>query len=313
MSSKSDYIKKMISEMPEEARADMLADLLAAPENSLGQIDLALMADYTDAAIERWENFGKMQGMSTGYPKLDELMKGLVPGELTVIAGKTSHGKTTLALNIANKMAQQDKSALFVTLEMSQTEITSRYMQINGGNNSDGYAKASSLTILQAANELNWRNIDSLVQKAKEEMNVDLVVIDHLHYFTRELEHIAEDLGRITKELKKNAIQHSVPIILISHVRRTAKQDSAATLDDLRGSSYIAQDADIVLMVSRARDYPERVTVQIEKNRNRGFDYQHDTAFLHVDKIKIYNDASDTIFQDKAGGQEQTEPPVPLF
>lgn len=304
---KLDYIKKLIAEMPDEQRVDMLADLLSAPENQLDQIELALLGDYTEAAEERWKNFGKMQGMSTGYPKLDKLTKGLVGGELTIIAGKTSHGKTTLAVNIANKVALQGKTVLFVTLEMTHAEIASRFMQINGGKDSEDYARASSLVTFQSATDLNWRSIDGLMERAKEMINVDLVVIDHLHYFTRELEHVAEDLGRITKELKKNAIRYDVPVVLLSHVRRTAKQALSATLDDLRGSSYIAQDSDIVLMVSRVRTAPTCLTVQIEKNRNRGFDYDADTVNLYVDKIKIYNDEVESIdFSEPTGAQKNS-------
>ena len=57
------------------------------------QFELELMSDYTEDAIERNKNFGKMQGISSGYRKIDELTKGFVGGELTVIAGKTSYGK----------------------------------------------------------------------------------------------------------------------------------------------------------------------------------------------------------------------------
>lgn len=285
---RADKVKKLLEEMGEDEKTDMLADLLTAPENVLGSIELSLLSDYTQQAEERHLHFGQMQGIGSGYDKIDQLTKGFVPGELIVIAGKTSHGKTTLALNIANHVALKGKTVLFVTLEMTQVELTSRYMFINDGN-TDEYQEVAGHTVLQSANELNWRNIDGLMQKAKEEMDVDLVIIDHLHYFTRELEHVAEDLGRITKELKKNAIIHGVPVILISHVRRTAKNSDEASIDDLRGSSYIAQDADIVLMVSRSRIAPELLTVTISKNRNRGYDYNFDSAELFLDKIKIFN------------------------
>jgi replicative DNA helicase len=63
------------------------------------------MSEYTDKAREFAQNFGKMQGLSSGYLSIDELTKGFVKGEVTVIAGKTSRGKTTLAMNIANNLA----------------------------------------------------------------------------------------------------------------------------------------------------------------------------------------------------------------
>lgn len=252
------------------------------------QFQLELMADYTEQAIERIDLFGKMQGLSCGYKKIDNLMKGLVGGEMTVIAGKTSYGKTTIAINIANKVALSGTPVLFVTLEMTKPEITTRFMNINGGN-TDDYQKAAGMIAFQVTNELNWKSIDRLVQRFVKQFTTGLIVIDHLHYFTRELDNVAEDLGRVTKELKKNAEDHNVPIILISHVRKTGKTESAG-IDDLRGSSYIAQDADIVLMVGRKQDEPNLMKVSIEKNRNRGYDYKDNIADMHIDGIKVYDE-----------------------
>lgn len=252
------------------------------------QFELELMSNYTEEAIERYKNFGKMQGLSSGYRKIDALTKGFVGGELTIIAGKTSYGKTTLAINIANKIALAGTPVLFVTLEMTKGEITSRFMQINGGDNED-YQNVANLIAYQVTNELSWKSIDGLVGQFVKQFANGLIVIDHLHYFTRELEHVAEDLGRITKELKKNAEVHNVPIILISHVRKVLR-DAPAGIDDLRGSSYIAQDADIVLMVGRDASDEHQLAVKIEKNRNRGYDYLDDVAEMYLDKITIHND-----------------------
>lgn len=290
------YIKKMIGELKDdellELQTDLLADLDDDTPNEAEEMNLVLMGDFTDAAQERYKSFGKMQGLSSGYPKIDDLTHGFAPGELVIVAGKTSRGKTTLALNISNKLALQDKTVLFVTLEMTHDEITQRMMFINDcteDNLTDDYFTAAGHIAFQKTDELNWNSIDKLMEKAKVEMNVDLVVIDHLHYFTRELTNVAEDLGRITKEFKKNAIRHGVPVLLISHVRKTGN-DSEATMEDLRGSSYMAQDADIVLMVGRNDKDPLHTFVKIEKNRNRGFDYERNVVQLYTDRIKISND-----------------------
>lgn len=298
MGNQVDWLKRKINELPEEEQTALAAEMLSqmgdSPDTQSEQMKLVLMSDFTDEARETYRNFGKMNGISTGYPKLDVLTKGLVGGELIVVAGKTSRGKTTLALNIANNVALAGRTVLFVTLEMTHAEITSRTMFINGCDpnseeTTEDYNKVASQTVFQATDELNWKSIDKLMEAAKRDMNVDLVVIDHLHYFTRELDNIAEDLGRITKEFKKNAIRHKVPVMLISHVRKTAN-GAEATMDDLRGSSYMAQDADIVLMVARMPDNPTATFVRIEKNRIRGFDTEMDTVQLYTDKIKIYNE-----------------------
>lgn len=283
------YLVKKIKELNEEEQSSLLEEIIAevtAPiKTKVDQCGIQLLSDYTAPALERFENFGKMQGTSTGYKSLDGLTKGLVGGELTIIAGKTSYGKTTLAINIASRVAKAGTPVLFVTLEMTKVEIASRFMSINGGDTED-YEKVSGITAVQVSNELDWKSIDGLVQNFINQFDKGLIIIDHLHYFTRELANVAEDLGRVTKELKKNAEIHDVPIILISHVRKTAK-DEAAGIDDLRGSSYIAQDADVVLMVGRDGEDQNKLFVKIEKNRNRGYDYKNNVSEMYIDGITI--------------------------
>lgn len=300
------YLLKKYKELPDDERAELLEQIInetTAPlETKADQHALELLSEYTEKAEERYKNFGKMQGLSTGYKQIDNLTMGLVDGELTIIAGKTSYGKTTLAINIANKLALASTPVLFVTLEMTKTEIASRFMAINGGN-TDDYQQVSTLTAVQTSNSLDWRSIDGLLGNFIEQFTHGVVIIDHLHYFTRELQNVAEDLGRVTKELKKNADHHQVPVILISHVRRTSK-DESASIDDLRGSSYIAQDADIVLMVGRDADDQAKLFVKIEKNRNRGFDQSKAVAEMVIDGIKINSKTLDVF---PIANKEETE------
>lgn len=291
-------LERIFKKMPQEKQQEVWLKYSNVMEGysqkNASQFELELMSNYTDEAVERHKNFGKMQGLSSGFRKIDELTKGFVGGELTIVAGKTSYGKTTLAINIANKIALAGTPVLFVTLEMTKGEISSRFMQINGGNNDD-FQTVAGLIAFQTTNELNWKSIDGLVGEFVKSFTNGLIVIDHLHYFTRELENVSEDLGRLTKEFKKNAEIHNVPILLVSHVRKTVN-DKEAGIDDLRGSSYIAQDADIVLMVGRSKENEKALYVSIEKNRNRGYDYKDNVAEMYIDGIVISNDGAYSSF-----------------
>ena len=295
--SKLDYLVTEIEKLkPEEvAKLDELIvnKLAGQAELMRRQYDLESMLDYTDQAEQLDKEFGQMRGFSSGYSKVDRLTKGFVGGELTVIAGKTSYGKTMLAINIANNIAKTKTPVLFVTLEMTKAEITSRYMHINNGI-SDDYFDVGAMTVFQKTDELSWKSIDGLVGRFVKDFSKGLIVIDHLHYFTREVDKLSEDLGRITKEFKKNAIRHDVPIILISHVRKT--NGANANMEDLRGSSYISQDADIVLMVGRRQDDNNHMLVNIEKNRNRGFDRHNHEVELYLKGIQLFDKESDGVF-----------------
>jgi replicative DNA helicase len=255
-----------------------LEEALAKVKEKVGEVNkmnagnnkyqITSMADHIDAAIERFENWGQMYGMSTGFPSIDQLTLGLVSGELIIVAGETSRGKTLLSMNIANNIAKGGGRVLFVTLEMTHAELTSRYMFLNGGPDTEDFATVAANTVFQHNDELDWKDIDGLIANAKEQLDVDLVIVDHLHYFTRELQNVSEDLGRITKEFKKNSIRHNIPIILISHVRKMASGEDLNE-NALRGSSLIGQDADIILFVNRDPETNE-MGVLITKNRNRG-------------------------------------------
>ena len=250
------------------------------------QHQITLVADYIEEARESFKNWGKMQGLSSGYQSVDRLTKGFVGGEVTVVGARTSVGKTTFALNIANNIALTGGSVLFVTMEMTPREVTSRLMSLNGGESNDFY-KVSALISYQAVNNLDWQSIDGLIAEAKRELDVKFVVIDHLHYFSRETRNPYEEIGNITKEFKRAAVNHDVPIMLISHTRKMNDNNKQADTDDLRGSSYIGQDADMVLMLGRDNDDKTKMGVRILKNRNRGFDYENDSCDLTYDGIKL--------------------------
>lgn len=258
------------------------------------------MMDYIDSSKERYKNWGKMQGLSTGFPSIDEQTLGLVEGELVIIAGPTSKGKTLLAMSISNNVAKYGGRVLFVTLEMTKEELTSRYMFVNGGWDSKEFGLVAANTIFQDNDELDWKDIDGLIQNAKEQLDVDLVVIDHLHYFSRDIKNASEELGKITMTFKKNAMRHKVPIILISHIRKLGKDEDLSG-ESLRGSSLIAQDSDIVLLVNRDPE-TNAMGVLIDKNRNRGkiSDRTRDWNGRTEREINtIYLDFNNTKLQDR--------------
>ncbi len=233
-------------------------------------------AEFEEEARELVKNWGTYQGLQTGIRAIDCLTKGLVGGELIIVAGETSHGKTLTAINMATKLAEKGNSVLFVTLEMTWPQMTARIMKTTDKD------LGSLPIIFQDKDELNWKDVDRLIGDAVKE-GVQCVFVDHLHYFSRELEKVSEDLGRITKEFKKNAIRHNVPIVLISHVRKKhAGQKTAASNDELRGSSYIAQDADIVLFVNRESE--TKTVITITKNRNRGFNPDHASSPVEIEE-----------------------------
>lgn len=246
---------------------------------------LKRLDEYTEGGKKIYKNWGKLRGLSTGYVALDHMLMGLTRGEVTVIAGKTSRGKTTLALNIAKNISLDDHNVLFLSMEMTQEEIAGRLLYMCGGETED-YAKASFNIQVQEEPHLHYTNISPTVERALKDFQARLLVIDHLHYFTRGGDQASEEIGQITMEVKRVARVHRIPIILISHVRKTDKE---ATMEDLRGSSYIAQDADNVLLIGQNEG---KMMVKIEKNRTKGIKDQYAETSFKMDGIIVNEETS---------------------
>jgi len=289
-------IKEDLLDLEPEEKEKMLDLLVGMQEDEnekrRQEIQIHTISEYTEEAKKIIANWGKVTGIRSGYPTIDSLTKGFDPGNLIVLAGRTSQYKTMLSINMARNIAKSGIPVMFVTLENTKAEIAGRLMKICG--DSEEYEDVATMIAVQARDELDWRNVDALIESFIQLFNGEgIVFIDHLHYFARDTEKQAEMLGNVTKELKKNAIRHEIPIVLISHVRKAENKNKAKDLpdiEDLRGTSYIAQDADIVLMVGQGMTEKNNVVVQLQKNRNKGHDRDNDTTYLRKDPngIRIY-------------------------
>ena len=201
--------------------------------------------------LEEWRKIARettpkdgIRGMSLGYRKLDEMTEGFEPGEVMILTGHTKHGKSKLAANLAWNVAQQGKNVMFINTEMTKMQVARR---MNGMSKSDAPTKGKIYMNDRA--DLEAYDATALMERAKE-IGCDMVIIDHLHFFSRSTDNQTNEISKITKEFKEAAVQYELPLILLCHIKQgdTTKRP---TLESLKGSSSIAQDADIILTVWR--------------------------------------------------------------
>ncbi|MFQ5517351.1 MAG: replicative DNA helicase [Acidimicrobiia bacterium] len=240
------------------------------------------VGELLNAAIDRVEEAsrreGLLAGLSTGFDKLDEYLGGLQKGNLIVIAARPALGKTSLALNIAQNIAQEGKKALVFSLEMSAQEIAARLLAavakvdsrvFRSGivGNPDRQAEVFK-RLNDAANKLFHMNIlidespaptvteirAKCRRQAHSDDGLDLVVVDYMQLMdsSQRGENRQQEIAEISRSLKLLAGELKVPIIAVSQLnRQPAQTHRRPQLSDLRESGAIEQDADVVLFIHR--------------------------------------------------------------
>ena len=223
-------------------------------------------------------------GLSTGFDSIDSLLGGMRGGTLTVMAGRPSMGKSTLALNIANNMATRNKNVLFYSLEMQQVQLMMKIVasetniNLNKVDNNTlsedendrwyrALAKAGdkTMTILDRGN-IAVRDIVSKARQMNGQTGIDCIVIDYLQIMKYDKNKEISELGNITRELKYLSKELDIPIILLSQLSRGVEQreNKRPLMSDLRSSGEIEQDADCIIMVYRDEYYNK------EESEDRG-------------------------------------------
>ena len=252
-------------ELIEDGLAEELAEASA-------DTDIKWLKEDEPEWLETVAEEGEYDGIHTGYEGIDILTGSFLPGELFTIGGDTGHGKSLLAINIAqNVYKQYQKPVMVVNLELTESQLRKRFYELSGSDRD--YAGI----ITQKASEVSYKDIDIIMQKAKDE-GACLVVIDHLHFFNDAMgDNQASALTRIMKHFKGCAIQHDLPVILLSHVTPTTKQDGTTIKPDLhnfKGSRSIEQISDMVGFVWRDEENQNQVEFFLRKNRSRPLNKQ---------------------------------------
>lgn len=261
---------------------DLLKGVTREAVQAESKFEIVDLQPYMTQAREHREPEGTIKGLSTGLKKVDDMTRGFVPGELMIVSGQTSHGKTQLSNNIMLNAALSGHKVMFITMEMTKQETADRFNLLT---NDQDIGEGKIFLNMRA--DLAYTDITKLIEKAKEK-GCSLVVIDHLHYFSRSVENATQEVSKIVKEFKGAAVVFEMPIILICHVRKMPPKKHP-TIEDLRDSSLIAQDADMVLIVWRDESpealNPNEVEVTLWKNRNRQKKHRRD--FLYADGMKL--------------------------
>jgi replicative DNA helicase len=246
-----------------------------------------------------------MAHVNSGLTGLDEFLGGFQRSDLIILAGRTSMGKTSLALNIARNAAvdygacvavfslEMSRESLVQRLLSSEAEVNSKKLRLNQSTEEEerrimeAQGKLSQADIyIDDSSQMRMMEMRSKARRLHYERNVDLILVDYLQLLQGEgrAENRVQELSYITRALKQLARELNVPVIALSQLSRAVEGRTLhiPMLSDLRESGSIEQDADIVVFIHREEAYYK--TQEDWEREHMGEDFPREMADIIIAK-----------------------------
>lgn len=256
-------------------------------------------------------------GLATGYHELDGLTCGLQNGEMIILAGRPSMGKTSLALNIAEYLGVTENVPVAVfSMEMSKQQLAERFLSGNSGIDSQrirkGMLSAEDYDKLKAAcgqlyevpiyvddtSLLTPLELRAKCRRLRGLYDIRCVIVDYLQlmHLGAKSESRQQEITTISRYIKALAGELSIPILVLSQLNRApeGREDHRPRMSDLRESGSIEQDADVVILLHREDYYRHGERLELS-------DRQDSTVYSSEDSIKEENTAELIIAKQRNG------------
>jgi replicative DNA helicase len=273
-------------------------------EGSRGSAGFHPLQDLLTKVVERIDqlysqgNTGDVTGVATGFADLDKMTSGMQPGDLIIVAGRPSMGKTAFSLNIGEHVAVEEGLPVAVfSMEMGATQLAMR-MVCSVGRLDQQRLRTGRLV------DDDWPRLTSAIQKMQEaQLHIDetpalnalelrarsrrlsrqcgqlgLIIVDYLQLMSSATgggENRATEISEISRGLKALAKELHCPVIALSQLNRSLEQrpNKRPVMSDLRESGAIEQDADVILFIYRDEVYnadsPDKGTAEIIIGKQR--------------------------------------------
>ncbi len=262
-------------------------------------VDQASIKDLVHKAINTIEEFharqGMLTGVSTGFPQFDKMTTGMHPGEMLVIAARPSMGKTSLAMNIAESVALDQKLPVGVfSLEMTAESLVLRMLcsraRVNLRNLREGFLAerdfapltsaagqlAGSKLVIDDTSGLSILQLRARARRMHQQHGIKLFVIDYLQLLNstarRADQNRQQEIADISSGIKALAKELEVPVIVLAQLNRELEKDRSRKprLSDLRESGSIEQDADLVCLLYDPNRGDEEDAAQLREDQSEG-------------------------------------------
>lgn len=247
----------------------------------------ALMGRTLEVADAFAQGSRAVLGVPTGWPSIDRIIGGLIPGNLIIVAGRPGKGKSALAANLLVNVARQGERTVLVSLEMTAAEIGMRLIcreaELNWESLRDGKVNDAATKMVDAAgalSDLPMTVIDQsrvtvgYLRSVVQAQRPAVLIVDYLQLMSGPQRQSREqEVAGISRGLKLLAKEEEVCVVALAQMNRGVEmrgEGASPQLMDLRDSGALEQDADIVMFLvpRNSTPYAAELHVEVAKNRN---------------------------------------------
>jgi replicative DNA helicase len=280
--------------------------------------DFQILGEVLQPTLDEIEAIGArdgvMTGVPTGFSDLDNLLNGLHPGQLIVVAGRPGLGKSTASLDFVRYAAiRQGLASAIFSLEMSKVEIVMRVLSAearvplhvlrSGSLSDDDWTKlarrmgeiSEAPLFIDDTPHMTLMEIRAKARRLRQRHDLKLLVVDYLQLMTstKRVESRQQEVSELSRGLKLLAKEVDCPVIAVAQLNRGPEQrtDKRPQLSDLRESGAIEQDSDVVILLHRD-DYYDKESPRageadfiVAKHRNGPTDTVTVAAQLHYSRF----------------------------
>lgn len=269
----------------EEFSQSLYGIFQAGQEKSTSNAGFLMEEFYKDFEY-RYNNPGGLE-ISTGFLELDAVLNGYNPGDLVIIAGRPSQGKTALAMSSMLSLGLEQVPCVLFPREMSRLQTSQRFVSMlshvglskvrtgRGLSEKDLQDMNTAIKTIERTSILvdndfgDINQISSAIRMYQSRYSTKVVFIDYLQLIPMYSDDLTNEIGNATRTLKTLARSLNITVVLLSQLNRGVESRSGGRprASDLRQSGRIEEDADVVILLHRDEEVPEDAEIIIAKNR----------------------------------------------
>ena len=262
-----------------EKLSQIISPIQNGKMRSLDEISQNLI-DYYSGKVQKIEN-----RCDTGYPKIDSFLKGMSGGSLIILASRPKVGKTAFSLSIAQNVAETGKKVVFYSQEMLGSELCERILSKISGISMDKLINNTLLsheieklqtTLSNIKNNLIVNDsagitVQDIRLNCRMIKDLGLIIIDYLQLMKSNSRHDTrnQEIGAISRELKKLATDLNVPILCLSQLNRISNENTRPTSSELRDSGELEQNFNKLMLMWCVKKHGNLKTVGVDVALNR--------------------------------------------